>query len=159
MSRQSAFASCMPPKIIDEVSVVMPTPAYPDLREAIVLVTGGANGIGNAIVRAFHSQGAHVFFCDTDAAGGRSLAKELGARAEFTQVDLTREIQIVRWVKRVAAQGKPIRALVNNAARDPRMELETMTAKHWDDLFDTNLRAYFLMARETAPHMPDGAGA
>jgi NAD(P)-dependent dehydrogenase (short-subunit alcohol dehydrogenase family) len=39
------------------------------------------------------------------------------------------------------------------------MALDTMSAKDWDDLFATNLRACFLMARETTPHMTDGAGA
>jgi NAD(P)-dependent dehydrogenase (short-subunit alcohol dehydrogenase family) len=122
-------------------------------------VTGGANGIGNAIVRAFHAQEACVSFCDTDAAAGESLAKELGERVSFTRVDLTKESQIVSWVKKVAKRGKPIRVLVNNAARDPRMKLDSMSVKDWDDLFATNLRAYFLMAREAAPHMPDSSGS
>lgn len=128
-----------------------------DLYDASIVVTGGANGIGAAIVRAFHAQNARVFFCDTDAEAGRALAMELGERASFTRVDLTREAQIVRWVKQVTRGGKPVRVLVNNAARDPRMTLESMSAKDWDDLFATNLRAYFLMARETAPHMAEGA--
>ncbi len=132
---------------------------YDDLCDGSVLVTGGANGIGAAIVRSFHAQNARVFFCDTDAAAGRSLATELGERVCFTRVDLTQESQIVRWVKQVTSGGKPLRVLVNNAARDPRMTLESMSAKDWDDLFDTNLRAYFLMAREASPHMADGAGA
>jgi len=134
-------------------------PTYADLRDARVLVTGGANGIGAAIVRSFHAQDAQVFFCDTDTAAGKSLSRELGERAAFSCVDLTRESQIVRWVKQVTKAGKPVHALVNNAARDPRMALENMSAKDWDDLFATNLRAYFLMARETAPHMAEGAGA
>src|SRR5687767_109892 len=117
-------------------------PAYPDLRDGSVLVTGGANGIGAAIVRAFHAQNSRVFFCDTDADAGTSLAKELGERVSFTRVDLTREAQIVRWVKQVTRGGKPVRVLVNNAARDPRMTLESMSGKDWDDLFATNLRAY-----------------
>lgn len=133
--------------------------SYSDLRDQIVLVTGGANGIGAAIVRAFHAQEARVFFCDTDAAGGTALAKELGERVAFTRVDLTSEAQVVRWVKQITKTGKPVRAMVNNAARDPRMTLESMSVKDWDDLFATNLRAYFLMARETAPLMTDGAGA
>jgi len=132
---------------------------YTDLQGARVLVTGGANGIGSAIVRAFHAQSAHVFFCDTDAEAGRSLADDLGGRASFTRVDLTREAQIVRWVKQVARGGAPVHALINNAARDPRISLSSMSAKQWDDLFATNLRACFLLARETAPHMPDGRGA
>ena len=132
--------------------------SYADLRDGRILVTGGANGIGAAIVRSFHAQNARVFFCDTDVAAGRSLAKELGEHGSFTCVDLTREAQIVRWVKQVAKGGK-IRALVNNAARDPRMPLESISASAWDDLFATNLRAYFLMARETAPHIAEGVGA
>src|SRR5260221_12742669 len=120
--------------------------SYADLRNRRVVVTGGANGIGEAIVRAFHEQEAIVHFCDTDAAGGEALARELGECVCFTRVDLTRESQIVRWVKSIAKGEKPIHALVNNAARDPRMTLEGMSTKDWDDLFATNLRACFLMA-------------
>jgi D-xylose 1-dehydrogenase len=134
-------------------------PSYPDLRGKTVLITGGANGIGEAIVRAFHAQGSQVRFCDTDAAAGQSLASELGERASFTRVDLTREAQIVRWVEQITKGGKPVHVLVNNAARDPRMKLADMSAKDWDDLFATNLRAYFLLAREVAPHLADGCGA
>src|SRR5579862_8801850 len=96
-------------------------PTYADLRNRSVVVTGGANGIGEAIVRAFHEQEAIVHFCDTDAAAGKALAGELGQRVSFARVDLTREAQIVRWIKTIAKDGKPIHALVNNAARDPRM--------------------------------------
>ena len=134
-------------------------PQYTDLSGARVLVTGGANGIGAAIVRSFHAQHAEVFFCDTDADAGQSLATELGQRASFTLVDLTKEAHIVRWVKHVTKGGGPIHALINNAARDPRMSLASMSVKDWDDLFATNLRAYFLLARETVPHMPNGKGA
>lgn len=134
-------------------------PSYADLRHRNVVVTGGANGIGEAIVRAFHAQEATVHFCDTDGNAGQSLARELGDRAFFTQVDLTREAQIVRWVKSISKGGTPIQALVNNAARDPRMALESMSVRDWDDLFATNLRAYFLMAREVGPKLPNGSGA
>jgi NAD(P)-dependent dehydrogenase (short-subunit alcohol dehydrogenase family) len=134
-------------------------PSYADLSDRNILVTGGANGIGQAIVHAFHAQQANVFFCDTDIAGGRSLASRLGERASFTRVDLTREAQIASWLKRVTRAGRPIHVLINNAARDSRMTLESMSSRNWDDLFATNLRAYFLMARETAPHLPNGAGA
>jgi D-xylose 1-dehydrogenase len=132
---------------------------YPDLRGQNILVTGGANGIGAAIVRSFHAQDSSVSFCDTDAAAGATLAKKLGERVSFTRVDLTREAQVVRWVKHVTHGGRRIRALVNNAARDPRIAIESMSVKDWDDLFATNLRAYFLMAREAAPHLVESAGA
>ena len=133
--------------------------SYTDLRHRSIVVTGGANGIGEAIVRAFHRQEAIVHFCDTDEAAGQALASELGEGAFFTRVDLTREAQIVRWVKGIAKSSKTIHALVNNAARDPRMALESMSVRDWDDLFATNLRAYFLMAREVAPKLAKDAGA
>jgi NAD(P)-dependent dehydrogenase (short-subunit alcohol dehydrogenase family) len=132
---------------------------YADLRNRTVVVTGGANGIGEAIVRAFHAQQASVHFCDRDAAAGEALVRELGERFQFKRVELTREAEIVRWVMSIAKGGKPIDAVINNAARDPRMKLEDMSVKDWDELFHLNLRAYFLMARECAPHLPDGSGA
>lgn len=132
---------------------------FDDLSSASVVVTGGANGIGAAIVRAFHAQAARVFFCDTDVSAGESLVDELGERASFARVDLTREAQIVRWVKRITKNCARVRVLVNNAARDPRRALSRMSARDWDQLFAINLRAYFLMAREIAPHMDKGAGS
>lgn len=133
--------------------------SYPDLHGKNVLVTGGANGIGHATVRAFHAQGACVFFCDTDVKAGRALAKALHIRADFHQVDLAREASIVRWVGKVAATAGSLHVLVNNAARDPRIALERMSARDWDSVFAVNLRAYFLTTREVSPHMPDGSGA
>ncbi len=132
---------------------------YSDLNGARVLVTGGANGIGEAIVRHFHAQGAQVFFCDTDEAAGRALAAALRGRATFTRVNLNRENEIVRWVRQATKSDAPLHAVVNNAARDPRMSLASMSAKDWDGLFATNLRAYFLVAREAVPHLIPGRGA
>ena len=59
---------------------------FAELQEQAVVITGGANGIGAATVRAFHQQGARVFFCDKDAERGAALARELGARASFQEI-------------------------------------------------------------------------
>ena len=128
-----------------------PPAIYADLKSAPVLITGGANGIGAATVRAFHGQRAHVFFCDVDVPAGKALAKEL--RCHFTRVDLRQEREICAWVREVG----DIRVLVNNAANDPRIPLKGHTVQQWDDLFARNLRAMFLTAREAAPHMRTGA--
>ena len=125
----------------------------PDLQSKIALVTGGANGIGAATVRALHGQGACVFFCDLDAKAGAELARELGERATFAKVDLGKEREIVRWIGKVGR----IDILINNAAKDPRIELEKTTVAAWDRLFATNLRAYFLTCREAVSHMPRGS--
>lgn len=130
---------------------------YDELAGRLVLITGGANGIGRAMVEAFHVQEAVVCFCDLDEKAGARLAKRMGDRAEFAKVNLTSEADIKRWVARLAKRHGDIHVLINNAARDPRIALEDVTAKAWDDLFASNIRAYFLACREASPHLVKGA--
>ena len=130
---------------------------YDELAGRLVVITGGANGIGQAMVEAFHAQGAVVCFCDLDDRAGMRLAKRLGNRAEFSKVNLCREASIKRWVARLTKRHGDIHVLINNAARDPRIALEDVTAKVWDDLIVGNIRAYFLACREVSSHLAKGA--
>ena len=66
---------------------------YADLSDKVVLVTGGANGIGASLVRSFSEQGARVFFCDQDKKRGAALSKALGNRVGFHLVDLKRKVR------------------------------------------------------------------
>ena len=127
---------------------------FPELDGRHVFVTGGANGIGAAIVRAFHEQNANVSFCDLDVSAGRSLARTLGKQVNFQKVDLRSEQEIRRWI--AGTGSDKVDVLINNAARDPRIALADTSARDWDELFATNLRAYFLASRETAKRMPRG---
>lgn len=130
---------------------------FTELKDQVVVVTGGANGIGAATVRMFHEQGARTFFCDKDSARGAQLAKELGTNASFQPLDLMNESEIVSWIASIKSSGRTIHTLVNNAAWDPRIPFLETSTKQWDDLFALNLRAYFLMARECAPIMARGS--
>ena len=69
----------------------MPFAIHPSLKHAVVLVTGGASGIGEEIVRAFAEQGSQVGFLDIDAERGMALAEELaqsGTTIQFQPCDL-----------------------------------------------------------------------
>lgn len=132
---------------------------FPELKDQNVLVTGGANGIGAATVRAFHAHGARVFFCDVDVRAGAALTKQSGERVCFNKVDLLREREVQRWISEIGSRHKRIDVLVNNAAADPRIGLEEMTAKQWDELFARNLRAYFLTCKYGVPLMRRDGGA
>jgi D-xylose 1-dehydrogenase len=125
---------------------------YLDLAGKVVLLTGGANGIGAATVRAFAQQGAKVEFCDVDVKAARTLERDLSS-VNFSQVDLTNERQIIGWIAAAAKRNGRIDVLVNNAAIDPRIPLETLTVEKLEKLFAINLRALFLTSRETVPHM------
>ncbi|MCL4108120.1 UNVERIFIED_CONTAM: hypothetical protein GTU68_055820 [Idotea baltica] len=104
------------------------------------------------MVRAFADQGATVHFCDIDAERGEKLAAEIPS-AIFTKVDLRQETEVVAWLSAITAEhGGNIKALVNNAACDPRIPLADLTMEKWDNLFATNLRAMAITCRELAPH-------
>ena len=130
---------------------------FPELKDKAIIITGGANGIGEAMVRSFKEQGARVFFCDKDQARGEHLARELGPTVFFRTVDLSRETEILAWVQDIKSNVPSIQTLVNNAAIDTRIPFLETTAQQWDGLFALNVRAYFLMARECAPAMVRGS--
>jgi D-xylose 1-dehydrogenase len=129
---------------------------YLDLAGKVVLLTGGANGIGAATVRAFSAQGAIVEFCDRDKTAGARLERAVSG-AKFSVVDLTSERQIVRWISATAKRRGRIDVLVNNAAIDPRISLTDLTIEKLDLLFAINLRALFVTTRATLPHLRKGS--
>ena len=131
---------------------------YPSLKDRSVLVTGGASGIGASIVEHFAAQGARVAFLDVDAEGGAAHAERTGAH--FERCDL-RDIPALRAaVARAAERVGRIAVLVNNAARDDRHSLESVTPEYWDERMATNLRHQFFMAQAVAPGMiAAGAGS
>ena len=122
---------------------------YPSLARKVVLVTGGASGIGEEIVRQFSLQGSRVAFLDFDSLNGASVAQATGAM--FVQCDL-RDVQALRSaVGTIIRQLGAVEVLVNNAARDDRHALEEVEADFWDERFATNLRHMFFCAQAVIP--------
>ena len=133
-----------------------PFATYPSLRSAVVLVTGGASGIGEAIVRAFAAQGARTGFVDLDEGRGRALADELGgqgAEVRFEPCDLRNVDQLRRAFAALGAALGPATVLVNNAARDDRHGWEEVTPEYYDERIATNLRHMFFAIQAVAPGM------
>ena len=121
-----------------------------------MLVTGGASGIGAAMVRAFAAQGAHVGFVDIDENTGRALAQGLvgaGATIAFEPCDL-RDIEALRAAfARLRQTLGPVGVLVNNAARDDRHGWQEVTPAYYDERMATNLRHMFFAIQTVAPDM------
>src|SRR5437870_13388627 len=94
---------------------------YPSLAQRTVLVTGGASGIGAAIVEAFCQQGSRVVFLDRDETAATAQVKRRGTAAPLClSCDLTDIAALRRAISRAAADRGPITILINNAARDDR---------------------------------------
>jgi NAD(P)-dependent dehydrogenase (short-subunit alcohol dehydrogenase family) len=134
---------------------------YPSLDGCVVLITGGGSGIGAAMVEAFAGQGARVAFVDIQRETSCALAERLSdARhpPRFVEHNLVDAAGIRALVDRVVDELGPVGVLVNNAARDDRHEVETVTPDYWDDVMAVNLRHQFFAAQAVQPHMKANGG-
>jgi NAD(P)-dependent dehydrogenase (short-subunit alcohol dehydrogenase family) len=134
---------------------------YPSLAGRTVLVSGGASGIGEAVVRAFAGQRARIAFVDIMEEAGTRLAEELsgqGAEVVFLPCDLTDIAALQAAVTRVAAELGTITVLVNNAANDTRHDWRNETPESFDARMAVNLRHFFFAIQAVAPGMIEAGG-
>nr|ABE65370.1 sex-determining protein Tasselseed 2 [Bouteloua dactyloides] len=96
-------------------AVVAPTPAPRKLDGKVAIVTGGARGIGEAIVRLFAKHGARVVIADIDAAAGDALAAALGPQVSCVRCDVSVEDDVGRAVEWAVARHGRLDVLCNNA--------------------------------------------
>lgn len=130
---------------------------YPSLRNRAVLVTGGASGIGAAIVASFAAQGARVGFLDLQHDAAHALIAHIApSRAPaplFFPCDLTDIAALEAAVHEAEQQLGDIHVLVNNAGNDTRHTLEDVTPAFWDRSMAINLRQQFFMIQAVLPSM------
>jgi NAD(P)-dependent dehydrogenase (short-subunit alcohol dehydrogenase family) len=130
---------------------------YPSLRGRIVVVTGGASGIGERIVEHFSQQGAIVAFLDIQEEAGTQLAARVKARGEtephFLPCDLTDTGALQNCIQTVLAKFKTVDVLVNNAGNDTRHSVEEVTSEYWDRSIAVNLKHQFFASQAVIPSM------
>ncbi len=130
---------------------------YPSLGGKKVLVTGGATGIGAALVEGFARQGAPVVFLDIDQAAGQELAGRVTG-ATFIACDLRDTDALANAVERAESTLGGVDVLLNNAARDDRHEIDEVSPEYWDERIATNLRHLFFAAQAVVPAMRAAGG-
>lgn len=121
-----------------------------------VLVTGGSQGIGAAIVEKALAEGAKVSFVDINMAAAEALAGRLGAapgRLRFARADVTRAADLEAAHAGFRAAFGPVTGLVNNAGRNSYADPVAMTEEQWDDVFSVDLKSAWLCARVVLPDM------
>lgn len=119
-----------------------------------VLVTGGARGIGEAIVRKALAEGAAVSVIDLDAGRGQALQAELGAaRCHVARGNVCVSDDIAQAVDQATARFGPVTGLVNNAGRNSYADIVSMTEAEWDAVFSVDLKAAWMVARAVLPTM------
>ena len=129
---------------------------YPSLAGVPVVVSGGASGIGAALVRNFAAQGAKVGFVDIAHAAGELLVTELdaaGSTVRFTHCDITETEAYQAAIAGFAKVHGDALVLVNNAAHDQRHDWSEVTPAYWDDRLAVNLKHAFFAIQAVAPGM------
>lgn len=134
---------------------------YPGLAGRVVLITGGASGIGAAFVRAFAGQGARVAFLDIDTKAGEALVREVSADGSaplFVPCDLLDIDALRAAMAEVHRTLGDAAVLVNNAANDQRQVLAEVTPAEFDWTIGVNLKHVFFAAQAVVPQMQARGG-
>ncbi len=109
----------------------------------VVMVTGGAAGIGKVTAENFAREGAKVAICDVNTEAGESTAKELGPEAFFRQVDVADSASVSDWVETIIDRYGQIDVLVNNAGITRDGLIMRMKEEDWDAVISVNLKSAF----------------
>lgn len=141
---------------------IQPHPARP-LAGRVVLVTGGAQGVGRGIAQAVLGAGGAVVIGDTDVEAGSACISDwdVGAAAMFLRLDVTKEASVRRFVETAQGAYARIDGLVNNAGiADPHTgPVERLSLAEWNRYLATNLGSAFLCTREAAGALRESKGA
>ena len=132
------------------------------LKDKVVIVTGGAKGIGAAIVRAVAAEGAIPVIVGRDAQAGRQLQNELetrGFRCGLITIDLVTPESCSQSIERTLKKFGRVDALVNNAGRNDKVGLEHGTPQEYVASLNRNLVHYYTMAHYALPHLQRARGA
>ena len=132
------------------------------MKDKVVLVTGGAAGIGKATALRFAEEGAKVVICDVNEEVGQATLSELGTEASFYKVNVAKRDEVQKWVDDVIKKFGHIDILVSNAGilRDGQLVkvkegqlVSQMSEENFDLVISVNLKGVFNCAQAVAPYM------
>lgn len=124
-----------------------------DYHDKVVLVTGGAKGIGKAISNEYLALGATVVIADVDAKSSEFAVREWcrqGHKAVCYPIDLQDVVAIEKMFQTIVAHYRKIDILINNAGKGIFKPIHELTIEEWNEVINLNLRATFVAAREFA---------
>jgi NAD(P)-dependent dehydrogenase (short-subunit alcohol dehydrogenase family) len=132
---------------------------YPSLTDRVVLISGGASGIGADVVRAFVANGSKVAFLDIQREAGEALTRETAGQGKhepaFLACDVTDVAALQASIANVRDRFGPVAVLVNNAANDSRHAVSEVTSEYWDHSQHINLKHQFFAAQAVHAHMKE----
>ena len=129
-----------------------------EFEDKVVLVTGGADGIGKGCVMQFAEKGATILICDIQEDRGRELADEIGSSARFVKLDVTDDESWRSAVEFITRDLGALHILVNNAGISSRTSIEYLDLAEWRKIHSVNLDAIFLGCHHVLPLIHSSGG-
>lgn len=135
------------------------------LRERVIMISGGSQGLGAALARRCAEEGARVSICARGEDGLRRVAREIvvevpDAEVVVRSVDVTNEDDVAGWIEHSRSELGPIDGFVNNASLlGPRVAIEDYPLVEWRSVIEVNLTGAFLCAKLVTPHLKQTKGS
>ncbi|MDO8177855.1 MAG: glucose 1-dehydrogenase [Undibacterium sp.] len=126
------------------------------VQDKVILVTGGAMGMGQSHSELLASQGAWVFVADMNIELGQATVESIcknGGKADFLKLDVTKEVDWNAAVSQIIEKAGRIDVLINNAGILILKPVQDTTNDDWDRTFDVNARSVFIGTRAVIPFM------
>jgi len=127
-----------------------------DLKDQIVLVTGGARGIGKAIAENFAKKGAHLVIADISLSSAEETAREIaatGVRTLALGLDVSKSGDVTATFEKIIKEFGRIDAVINNAGITKDGLILRMKEEDWDAVININLKGVFLCSKEAVKLM------
>lgn len=131
-------------------------------KDKVVVITGAAGGVGQALVRLFAQEGGNIVVCDREVEACENIvaeAQNLGAQATYLAGDLQERSYCDAVIEHAVKTFGTVDILLNNAGIIPRGTIEETTDEMWFTAMNVNLNAVFFLSRAAIPHMKQQEGA
>jgi len=119
----------------------------------VIIITGGAGGIGSGICRELANDGHKIVVADFDRNGAEQVAREIGGEAAAQPVDVGNKESVEGMISEAVRRFGKIDVLLNGAGIMPRHPVKDITEEEWDRVIRINLKGVFLCSQAAARHM------
>ena len=135
---------------------------YPSLKDKVVLITGGASGIGSSIVEHFCIQQSKVVFLDINDKEAKEVIKFNSSKYSnepiYYNCDLTDTEKLISTINKIGSDIGGVSILINSAAHDERHEMDSVTSEYWDNRMNANIKHFFFASQTCSKMMKNNGG-
>lgn len=128
-----------------------------EIKDKVVVITGGANGIGKACAQELHKTYANIIIAEIDKKNGEDIKKILGNRCSFVKTDITMEREVIKLKEFIMSKYGRIDILINNAAKQTENSFFNMKVNEFKSVIDTNINGTFICSNILGKEMKKGS--